>query len=473
MSFASLNTPTSTQAPAPAADAAAAGSMPDLNNIMGVIAQAQGQIAAVTAERDVLKEKADKFDELVNEATEYRRRAEAADEELTQLKAQDQSGEIQRLQDQIAAIQASAPTAAVGVDTSSALTKAQVIEELSADDKLLAIENKLQGTDDLDLATCVAETRGAMMHTELPDVEWPHWCKPENPLSKLPFAVSQRLATCLTGPSGTGKTFIAEAYLIKMFGAVCTVPCHEDMSWQELFLRTRVKDGKTYYVLGIIPMAMLANVPVIIDEGGHLRSSIISQLHETVDKFRCHIPELGITVDADPSWRLLMTDNGLGDDSGDYDAYIPPAMVTRLHAIKVQYPSKKEEKAIVKAQSKISSDHAKKVADLFASLRKIQANPQADVQLEGAISTREACNFGHIIRDALALGSTIESAARMASGLVLEDKRTLEAAAVIEDECSKIFGKVQDAQEAIDNSGFLQNLANGSTEEVEAEVPTL
>jgi len=327
---------------------------------------------------------------------------------------------------------------------------------LNADERLQALEAALRGDLDLDFQASISEFRGLHTQAQPTNIWWPAWCDPKNPLSKLPFCVDNGLPVCLTGESGTGKTFVAESYFAHKYGGYVTVPCHEDMSWQELFLRTRVKNGHTYYVLGAIPMALITGMPTIIDEVGHLRSANQSQLHEAVDKFRCHLPELGQTLSAQQGFKMILTDNGLGDDTGIYDAFVAPALRTRLYAIKVQYPCEKDEAEIIKVQTGLNKAESLKIAKTFSSIRKLSLNPNAPIRLEGPFSTRESCNMGRIMRTAMQASMSEADAAHFASQLVLEDKRTVEQSGVIDDEVSKVFGK---PKEGIEGNAFLAALA--------------
>lgn len=238
-----------------------------------------------------------------------------------------------------------------------------------------------------------AEIASFLVSCSLPlcnPVRWPAWCDPSQKGSFLPFCFRNSKPVFLAGPSGTGKTFLAEALCHNEMGRRCSVTFHEKISYAKLFHRETVTNGVVRGVLGPILLACITGTPIVLDEIDHADVFVQSLMHELLDKRRVFIPELAMSICAEDTCRFIATGNSLTDDTGQYHGDVGTALRTRFAAIHVEYPDLDTETETVATASGCNKSIAQTIAKTFQALR----NAEAEQKLAGPISVREACAVG-------------------------------------------------------------------------------
>lgn len=250
-------------------------------------------------------------------------------------------------------------------------------------------------------------------------VRWPAWCDPSDKSSPLPFCYRHSKPVFLAGESGTGKTFIAEALCMVEAGRRCAVTFHEKISYNKLFVRETVDGGKVRSVLGPILLSMLTGTPIVLDEIDHADIFVQSLMHEVLDKRRVFIPELAISIQAEPGCRMIATGNSLTDDSGQYHGDVGTALRTRFAAIHVEYPD-----LDVEAETVVTASGCdKKVGHLIATTFKALRNAVTEQKIAGPISVRESCAAGTLYVQGKQDKLTDDQALGLGLGLMVVQKR--------------------------------------------------
>lgn len=274
----------------------------------------------------------------------------------------------------------------------------------------------------IDRATLDTELAAFVTACSLPmsnAVQWADWCNPNEKLSPLPFLFRQRKPVFLSGSSGSGKTFLAEALAVHEQSRRCCVTFHEKLSYAKLFIRDTVKNGQVRGVLGPVLMACLTGTPFIADEIDHAEVFVQSLLHELLDKRRVLIPELAMSIIAEPGCAFIATGNSLTDDTGAYHGEVGTALRTRFACIHVPYPTEQQEADTIHTASTCSKPLANIIAKTFEALR----IAEQDNKLAGPFSVRESCAVGALTKQALAAGWKESEALAVAFKTMVTEKR--------------------------------------------------
>ena len=150
----------------------------------------------------------------------------------------------------------------------------------------------------------------------------------ENSLTKtLTQEIHSGSHIIISGPSGAGKTYPIEQVLNKLGIRWLKVSCADGISMSELIAEKSltVQNGapKLEVILKIIPFAMREGIKVILDEADQLPPEILSLLNAAMDRFPAEIliPQTGERVQAKAGFQIILTMNGLTDESGLYSGH--------------------------------------------------------------------------------------------------------------------------------------------------------
>lgn len=265
-------------------------------------------------------------------------------------------------------------------------------------------------------------------------VRWPTWCDPTDKSSPLPFCYRHSKPVFLAGESGTGKTFIAEALCMAEAGRRCAVTFHEKISYNKLFVRETVDGGKVRSVLGPVLLSLLTGTPIVLDEIDHADVFVQSLMHEVLDKRRVFIPELALSIVAEPGCKFIATGNSLTDDSGQYHGDVGTALRTRFAAIHVEYPEESIEADTVITASRCD----KKVGELIARVFKALRGAVQEQKLAGPISVRESCAAGTLFVQAKQDKLSDDQALGLGLSLMVVQKRPPQEQLVAAEICATV-----------------------------------
>ena len=199
----------------------------------------------------------------------------------------------------------------------------------------------------------------------------------ENSLTKtLTQEIHSGSHIIISGPSGAGKTYPIEQVLNKLGLRWLKVSCADGVTMSELIAEKSltVQNGapKLEVILKIIPFAMREGIKVILDEADQLPPEILSLLNAAMDRFPAEIliPQTGERVQAKAGFQIILTMNGLTDESGLYSGHqVSGALRTRCRFVYAEYMKMSEELAILQADG-LSADDSDQLLRRFIVYRK-------------------------------------------------------------------------------------------------------
>ena len=192
---------------------------------------------------------------------------------------------------------------------------------------------------------------------------------------KIEQMIWSRFHIIVSGDSGSGKTYPVEQVLNKHGRRWLKISCADGISMSELLAEKtiEVEQGAPVMkvVLKAIPVCVREGIVLIMDEGDQLAGEILSLLNPVTDSFPATltVPQTGERIVAHKDFQMIMTCNGLTDETGLYAGHqISGALKTRVRFIHAPYLSKTEEVKILVADG-LSQTQASDLVDVFKKLR--------------------------------------------------------------------------------------------------------
>lgn len=144
----------------------------------------------------------------------------------------------------------------------------------------------------------------------------------EDDLRVYLYALAACKNTYIEGPTGCGKTEVLLQIHAAMGRPVFRVNMRGDVT-AATFIGEKDADPTkgTYFTLGVLPLAMQAGIPLIVDEVDFTPPHIAATLHPALEGNRkIFIPEANQYFQAAPGFTVLATANtgGKGDSVGNY-----------------------------------------------------------------------------------------------------------------------------------------------------------
>jgi len=198
----------------------------------------------------------------------------------------------------------------------------------------------------------------------------------ENPTTKkIEQIILSRFHMIVSGPSGSGKTFPVEQVLNKLGRRYIKISCADGLSMTELLAEKTIEVENGAPVMKVLhkalPICVKEGIALIMDEGDQLAGEILAMLNPVTDSFPATltIPQTGEVIQAHKDFIMVLTCNGLTDESGLYSGHqISGALKTRVRFVYADYLSTRDEIAILTADG-LSSTDARNVVDRFKGLR--------------------------------------------------------------------------------------------------------
>jgi cobaltochelatase CobS len=210
----------------------------------------------------------------------------------------------------------------------------------------------------------------------VPDID-PNYVYNLDVLKTLLMGFELRIPTYLWGHSGTGKTTIYEQIAARTGRAMLRVQHTANMEEEHVLGGWRLRDGKTIFELGPLPMAMINGWVYLADEYDFGRPEVLSVYQPVLEGKSLVIKEANLenrVIRPHPGFRFIATGNtnGQGDETGLYQGTTMQnaANYERFGIVeKMNYMEPSVEAVLVSKQAQIPLEDAKKLVDYANRIR--------------------------------------------------------------------------------------------------------
>lgn len=156
----------------------------------------------------------------------------------------------------------------------------------------------------------------------------------------------------IQGPTGAGKSSLAEQFCNRLRIPLYRVPCHARSEFSEFTGQLTVKaDGSTEFVYGALPRAMREGAVLLFDEFNFVPPGATGALNTVLDGGPLLLPETGEVIEPHPDFRIAATGNAVdgGDDAVAYRGIqrMNLALIQRFLTVKVDYLSATDEAVVL------------------------------------------------------------------------------------------------------------------------------
>lgn len=211
----------------------------------------------------------------------------------------------------------------------------------------------------------------------IPDVD-PNYVFNLDILKTLLMGVELNIPVYLWGHSGTGKTTMYEQLTARTRRPMLRVQHTANMEEEHVLGGWRLRDGKTIFELGPLPMAMKNGWVYLADEYDFGRPEVLSLYQAVLEGKPLVIKEAdpeNRIIRPHPGFRIIATGNtnGQGDETGLYQGTTMQnaANYERFGIVeKMPYMEESIESSLVSKQAQIPLADAKKLVDFANRVRK-------------------------------------------------------------------------------------------------------
>lgn len=205
------------------------------------------------------------------------------------------------------------------------------------------------------------------------------------------LAFEQNLPLLLKGPTGCGKTRLVEYMAARLGRPLISVACHDETSAVDLVGRHLIgAGGETHWQDGPVARAVREGAILYLDEFAEARSDVVVVIHPLSDhRRRLYIERTDEEIEAADGFMLVASYNP-GYQLGLKD--LKPSTKQRFLSFAFDYPSREIEVEIIRGETGIDENNAKRLAALGARLRALDT-----VALAETPSTRLLVNAARLI----------------------------------------------------------------------------
>lgn len=197
-------------------------------------------------------------------------------------------------------------------------------------------------------------------------------------LKSLMVALEMNIPAYLWGHAGTGKTTIFEQIAARTSRAMMRVQHTANTEEEHILGGWRLRDGRTLFELGPLPLAMRHGWLYIADEYDFARPEVSAVYQAVLEGKPLIIKEADAenrVIQPHKNFRIVATGNtnGQGDEHGLYNGTLVQnaANYERFGVVEqMPYMDKKVEARVIAAQARIAIEDATKLVEFADSVRK-------------------------------------------------------------------------------------------------------
>ncbi len=213
------------------------------------------------------------------------------------------------------------------------------------------------------------------------DEDLPFYRPQGDEISLFEHAWKNQLPMLIKGPTGCGKTRFVQHMAARLGRPLYTVACHDDLTAADLVGRHLIGDRGTFWSDGPLTRALREGAICYLDEVVEARKDTTVVLHPLTDDRRIlPLERTGETLRAPPEFMLVVSYN---PGYQNLLKGMKPSTRQRFLAASFDFPEPEVEVEILRGETGIDADLAKRLVDLAGSLRALK-----DHDLEEAASTR-------------------------------------------------------------------------------------
>jgi len=220
----------------------------------------------------------------------------------------------------------------------------------------------------------------------------PFYLEQNNEISLFEAAYRSKLPLMLKGPTGCGKTRLVEYMAWKLKRPLFTIPCHEDLSGNDLIGRYILKGGNVEWVDGPLLMSVKHSGIVYLDEIVEARKDTTVVIHPLTDHRRyLPVEKLKTVYNATDGFMLVISYNP------NYQSILKelkPSTRQRFVGIHLGWPEETLELEVLRRESGLHKATAQKLVSIANRIR----NLTKDSGLEEGVSTRELVYCGKLLK---------------------------------------------------------------------------
>lgn len=219
------------------------------------------------------------------------------------------------------------------------------------------------------------------------------WYRPiSNECEIFEHAYHQKLPLLLKGPTGCGKTRLVEHMAARLGRSLISVACHDETSAVDLVGRYLIQaGGETRWQDGPVSRAVREGAILYLDEFAEARSDVVVVIHPLSDhRRRLYIERTDEEIDAADGFMLVASYNP-GYQHGLKD--LKPSTKQRFLSIAFDYPTREIEEEVIRGETGIDAETARRLAALGSRLRALDA-----VALAESPSTRLLVSAARLIQ---------------------------------------------------------------------------
>lgn len=273
------------------------------------------------------------------------------------------------------------------------------------------------------------------------------------------FKASMKRATYVYGPTGAGKTALAEAFASRTGRSMFTVQCSDETTLSDLFGSWKLcgPDGMKWIYGKVCQWAKTPNSILLLDEWDQLPPQIQMGLNGVLDGKPIFLDQTGEMIAIAPGCLILATGNtngsgSAGGNGGSAAGYrgtkrMNIASIDRFNVMFTTYMEESREAQLLIEQTGVQPLVAQSMASLAAKVRAnfIALNEDAGaggMAFNFTITTRNVLNWAMNYRLLMQMGKTTEESQILALRMTVLDFAQKDEAAAILSTWSTIVGTI-------------------------------